>query len=44
MSDGTALNVGDPNSMRDQGQTRNAVYNGQIKFDEKQAMKRSPYK
>ena len=28
MSDGTALNMGDPNSMRDQGGTRNAVYNG----------------
>lgn len=38
MSDGTALNMGDPNSMRDQGQTRNAVYNGQIKFNESKAM------
>ena len=38
MSDGTAVNMGDPNSMRDQGSTRNAVYNGQIKFNEGKAM------
>jgi len=30
MSDGTAINMGDPSSMRDQGQTRNAIYNVNI--------------
>jgi hypothetical protein len=44
MNDGTALNVGDPNSMRDQGSTRNAVYNGQIHFNESKSMHRLPYK
>ena len=44
MSDGTALNMGDPNSMRNQGPTRNAIYNGQIEFNEQKAMARSPYK
>ena len=44
MSDGTALNMGDPNSMRNQGPTRNAIYNGAIQFDEQKAMARSPYK
>ena len=43
MSDGTALNLGDPNSMRDQGQVRNAVYNGRIKFNESKSMQRLPY-
>ena len=43
MSDGTALNVGDPNSMRDQGNTRNAVYNGQIRFKESKSVQK-PYK
>lgn len=38
MSDGTAVNMGDPSSMRDQGQTRNAVYNGAIKFNESKSM------
>ena len=44
MNDGTALNMGDPNSMRDQGQTRNAVYNGGINFNESKSMQRKPYK
>ena len=43
MSDSTALNMGDPSSMRDQGQTRNAVYNGKIKFNESKSMNRLPY-
>ena len=44
MSDGTALNMGDPNSMRDQGTTRNAVYNGQIRFSSSKSMNRLPYR
>lgn len=44
MNDGTALNMGDPNSMRDQGQTRNAVYNGGINFNASKSMSRLPYK
>ena len=44
MSDSTAVNVGDPSSMRDQGQTRNAVYNGRIAFSESKSMQRLPYK
>lgn len=43
MSDGTALNLGDPNSMRNQGDTRNAVYNGQIKFKQSKSVQK-PYK
>jgi len=43
MSDGTALNMGDPNSMRDQGATRNAVYNGQIRFNKAKSLNRLPY-
>ena len=43
MSDGTAVNMGDPNSMRDQGQTRNAVYNGAIKFNASKSVSRLPY-
>ena len=37
MNDSTAVNMGDPNSMRDQGQTRNAVYNANILLDEGRA-------
>ena len=44
MSDGTALNLGDPNSMRDQGQTRNAVYNGHIRFNQSKSLNRLPYR
>lgn len=44
MSDGTAVNMGDPNSMRDQGQTRNAVYTGQIHFNESKSASRLPYR
>ena len=44
VSDGTALNMGDPNSMRDQGQTRNAVYNGRIKFNSHKSASKIPYK
>ena len=44
MSDGTALNMGDPSSMRDQGQTRNAVYNGAIKFNESKSMQKLAYR
>ena len=43
MNDGTVLNMGDPSSMRDQGQTRNAVYNGNIRFNESKSMNRLPY-
>ena len=43
MSDGTAVNLCDPNSMRDQGQTRNAVYNGHIRFSEAKSASRLPY-
>ena len=44
MSNGTAVNMADPNSMRDQGGTRNAVYNGAIRFSETKSMKRTPCK
>ena len=44
VSDGTALNMGDPNSMRDQGQTRNAVYNGAIKYNSHKSERSVPYK
>ena len=44
MSDGTAVNMGDPNSMRDQGSTRNAVYNGRITYNSSKSMQRLPYK
>lgn len=43
MSDGTAVNLGDPSSMRDQGSTRNCVYNGRISFNEAKSMQRTQY-
>lgn len=43
MADGTAVNMGDPSSMRDQGQTRNAVYNGRITFSNSKSMNKLPY-
>ena len=44
VSDGTALNLGDPSSMRDQGGVRNCVYTGAVSFNESKSMERLPYK
>ena len=33
VNDGTAINMGDPSSMRDQGSTRNCIYNAVIKTE-----------
>ena len=44
VSDGTALNLGDPSSMRDQGGVRNCVYRGTVSFNESKSMERLPYK
>ena len=44
VSDGTALNLGDPSSMRDQGGVRNCVYRGAVTFNDSKSMERLPYR